>query len=112
MSVTPDGPRTLVDPRPNGDDGASPSWQVSVIGGMLATLDTLSAAGQHHVMSKVLAVVREQVRRASPLVSRPKRAALAGLLKYLQRESERRSPDPSVFAPCAERLIEILAIAR
>ena len=85
---------------------------VSVIGDMLATLGTLTTAGQHLVMSKVVAVVREQVRRASPLVSRSDREILAGLVEDLERESDRLSPNPSAFTPHAERLSKVLPLVR
>ncbi|HEX3902245.1 MAG TPA: hypothetical protein VH853_05290 [Polyangia bacterium] len=96
----------------DGEDYPSASWQVAVLGDMLATLDTLTAAGQHHVMSKVLAVVREQVGRMAPMFSGPDRKILAGLVGDLEHESDRRSPDPSIFTPRAERLIKLLALVR
>ena len=109
MSVTTSAaPRMLVDR----GDRESLWWQVSVIGDMLATLDTLTTAGQHHVMGKVVAVVRDQVLRAGPLVSRPDRDVLAGLVEDLEHESDRLSPDPSVFRPRAARLIKLLAVVR
>src|SRR5580698_1076653 len=92
------------------DDRASFSWQVSVLGDMVATLDTLTTAGQQHVIGKVVAVVRDQVQRAAPLVSRREREILAGLVEDMAHESDRVSPDLSVFTPRAERLIELLAL--
>ena len=77
---------------------------------MVATLDTLTRAGQQHVIGKVVAVVRDQVRRAAPLVSRREREILAGLVADMARESDRLSPDLSVFTPRAEKLIELLAL--
>ena len=94
------------------DDRASLSWQVSVLGDMVATLDTLTTAGQHHVIGKVVAVVRDQVQRAAPLVSRREREILAGLVEEMEQASDRVSPDLSVFTPRAERLIELLALVR
>jgi hypothetical protein len=94
------------------DDRSSLSWQVSVLGGMVATLDTLTAAGQHHVISKVVAVVRDQVRRAAPLVSRREREILAGLVEEMEEASDRVSPDLSAFTPPAERLMGLLALVR
>ena len=67
------------------DDRASLSWQVSVLGDMVATLDTLTTAGQHHVIGKVVAVVRDQVQRAAPLVSRREREILAGLVEEMEQ---------------------------
>ena len=94
------------------DDRASLSWQVSVLGDMVATLDTLTTAGQHHVIGKVVAVVRDQVQRAAPLVSRREREILAGLVEEMEHESDRVSPNLSVFTPRAERLIGLLALVR
>lgn len=94
------------------DDHASLFWQVSVLGDMVATLGTLTTAGQHHVIGKVVAVVRDQVRRAAPLVTRREREILAGLVTEMERESDRVSPDLAVFTPRAERLIGLLALVR
>jgi hypothetical protein len=94
------------------DERASLSWQVSVLGDMVATLDTLTTAGQQHVIGKVLAVVRDQVQRAAPLVTRREREILAGLVEEMAHESDRVSPDLSVFTPRAERLFGLLALVR
>jgi hypothetical protein len=94
------------------DERASLSWQVPVLGDMVATLGTLTTAGQQHVIGKVLAVVRDQVRRAAPLVSRREREILAGLVQEMEHESDRVSPDLSVFTPRAERLFGLLALVR
>ncbi|HTB60747.1 MAG TPA: hypothetical protein VLC06_22910 [Polyangia bacterium] len=109
MSLTIRAPGLPVDLR-TGSEPASLSWQVSVLGDMVATLDTLTTAGQHHIIGKVLAVVRDQVRRAAPLVSRREREMLAGLVEEMARESGRVSPDLAVFTPRAERLIGLLAL--
>jgi len=109
MSLTTHVPGLPVD-LPTGAQPASLSWQVSVLGDMVATLDTLTRAGQQHVIGKVVAVVRDQVRRAGPLVSRREREILAGLVEDMAHESDRLSPDLSVFTPRAERLIELLAL--
>ena len=93
-------------------DLASLSWQVPVIGDMVATLGTLTTAGQHHVIGKVLAVVRDQVRRAAPMVSRREGEILAKLVEEMARQADRVSPDLSVFTPRAERVIELLALVR
>jgi hypothetical protein len=94
------------------DERASLSWQVSVLGDMVATLDTLTTAGQQHIIGKVLAVVRDQVQRAAPLVTRREREILAGLVEEMAHESDRVSPDLSVFTPRAERLFGLLALVR
>ena len=94
------------------DDRASLLWQVSVLGDMVATLDTLTTAGQHHVIGKVVAIIRDQVQRAAPLVSRREREILDGLVEEMKQQSDRVSPDLSVFTPRAERLIGLLALVR
>ena len=94
------------------EDRASLSWQVSVLGDMVATLDTLTTAGQHHVIGKVVAVVRDQVQRAAPLVTRREREILTGLVEEMERQSDRVSPDLSVFTPRAERLFGLLSLVR
>ena len=79
------------------DEQAVLSRQRSVIPEMLARLDTLTIAGQHHVLGKVITFIEHQVRCASPLVGRRNRATLAGLMERLKQESERLFPDlPSV----------------
>jgi hypothetical protein len=111
MSLTIHVPGMAAQPRTSSDH-ASLSWQVSVLGDMVATLDTLTTAGQQHVIGKVVAVVRDQVRRAAPLVSRGEREILAGLVEEMQHASDRVSPDLSVFTPRAERLFGLLALVR
>ena len=109
MNLTMSAPRLPADLRTTGEP-TSVSWQVSVLGDMVATLDTLTRAGQQHIIGKVVAVVRDQVRRAAPLVSRRERETLAGLVEEMARESDRVSPDLSVFTPRAERLFGLLAL--
>jgi hypothetical protein len=111
MSLTLGVPRIPVDLL-RSDERASLSWQVSVLGDMVATLDTLTTAGQQHVIGKVLAVVRDQVQRAAPLVSRREREILAGLVEEMAHESDRMSPDLAVFTPRAERLFGLLSLVR
>jgi hypothetical protein len=112
MSLPILAPGAPVDLRRTDGDRASLSWQVPVLGDMVATLDTLTRAGQHHVMGKVVAVVRDQVRWAGPLVSRRERDILSRLVEDMEHESDRVSPDLSVFTPRAEKLIELLALVR
>ena len=81
---------------------------LSVIREMVGTLDTLTIAGQRHVMDKVVAFVDEQVRHATPRVSKRNRATLGEVMTQLRSESDRVFPDSARFAQRAESLIRLL----
>ena len=75
---------------------------------MLDTLETLTNAGQRHLMAKVVTFIEGQISKAVPAVrERPRAAAL--LLTELQRQSERPAPDLAAFRTHAETLIALLA---
>lgn len=76
---------------------------------MLPTLNTLTAAGQHNVMSKIVAFTRGQVDRPRPGLSAHNRRMFAELLGHLTHESERLSPDILAFSDWAESLLTLLA---
>ena len=87
---------------------ASPS-RLAVAREMLETLETLTNAGQRHLMAKVVTFVRGQVSAAAR--ERP-RAVAFQLLTELQRQSERPSPDLAAFRTVAETLLALLAPLR
>lgn len=82
--------------------------QLSVIREMLGTLDTLTIAGQHHDIDKVIAFVGGQVQRARTQVSGRNRTTLMDLMTQLRNESDRLFPDSTRFAQRAENLISLL----
>lgn len=90
-------------------EGSPFSRQLTVIPGMLSTLDTLSAAGQHHVMGKVVSFLKDQVGRAGRGLSIRNQRSFEELLGHLTRESERLSPDIRTFSRHAEALMSLLA---
>ena len=76
---------------------------------MLPTLDTLTAAGQHNVMTKIVTFTREHVDRAHHGLSARNRRMYAELLGHLTHESERLSPDILAFSDWCESLLALLA---
>ncbi len=93
--------------RRNGE-GALLVRQLSVIREMLGTLDTVTIAGQHHLMDKVIAFVNGQLRRAPTCLSDRNRATLVDLITQLRGESDHLLPDAARFAQRAENLINLL----
>ena len=86
-----------------------PRLPLSVIREMLVMLDSLTIAGQRHLMEKVVHFVEEQVPRLAASVSRRNHAAVATILEELHRESERLVPDVAAFSRGAESLLALLA---
>ena len=82
---------------------------LSVIREMLVMLDSLTIAGQRHLMEKVVHFVEEQVPRLAASVSRRNHAAVATILEELRRESDRLVPDVAAFSRGAESLLALLA---
>jgi hypothetical protein len=85
------------------------SRQRSVIPEMLATLDTLTIAGQHHVIDKVVTFIEDQVRSANPRTGRRNRAKLAGLMEGLKQESHHLLPDVASIEQHARTLMALIA---
>jgi hypothetical protein len=86
----------------------SPS-RLAVAREMLVTLETLTNAGQRHLMAKVVTFIEGHVATATAGVRERPRAAALQLLGQLRRESERPSPDVATFRSRAETLIALLA---
>jgi hypothetical protein len=84
---------------------SSPS-RLAVAREMLATLETLTNAGQQHLMAKVVAFIQGDIATAAPGARDRQRAA--ALLTQLRRESERPAPDVATFRGHAETLIALL----
>jgi hypothetical protein len=78
---------------------------------MLATLNTVTIAGQHHVMTKVLAFVDGQVERAIDQGAAGNRRLLLEQLALLRRESGRQAPSVPAFGERAESLLALLTMA-
>jgi hypothetical protein len=77
---------------------------------MLATLNTVTIAGQRHVMTKVLAFVDGQVGRAIGQGAAGNRRVLLEQLALLRRESDRQLPSVPSFGETAESLLALLTM--
>ena len=77
--------------RPAASQSLSPHFPV--IREMLVTLETLTTAGQHHDMCKVVAFMADEIRRLGPRLSRRNQVTLAELVAQLERQTQRRLPD-------------------
>ena len=91
------------------DEQAVLSRQLSVIPEMLATLGTLTTAGQHHTIGKVVMFIEDQVRHALCRVGRRNQVALAELMERLKQESERLHPDAASVSRHATALMTLIA---
>ncbi|MFL5305032.1 MAG: hypothetical protein ACJ8F1_07450 [Polyangia bacterium] len=81
--------------------------QVAVIGEMLAGLDSLTNAGRHHVMTKIVAFVQARVGSAPGSRTAPDRARIADMLEHLQREAARPLPVVGSFTESVQRLLAV-----
>jgi hypothetical protein len=86
---------------------ASPG-RLAVAREMLATLETLTNAGQRHLMEKIVALIEGHVVATALRARERRRGAALQLSTLLKRESERRSPRAAAFRGYAERLIALL----
>jgi hypothetical protein len=75
---------------------------------MLVTLETLTNAGQRHLMAKVVSFIEGHVAAEAP-VARDRQRAMASQLAQLKRESDRPFPEVAAFRSRAEGLIGLLA---
>jgi hypothetical protein len=84
--------------------------QLTVLPEILSTLDTLTTAGQHYVMSKVLAFILDQAGRACRGLSASNQRMFVELIEHLTYESERLSPDTRRFSHRAESMVALLGV--
>jgi hypothetical protein len=89
----------------------APPERLTTIRQMLATLDTLTFAGQRHLMGKVVAFVDGQVERAAHHAGLRDRSLLLEQLTILKRESDRQLPSVPLFGERAESLLSLLTMA-
>lgn len=82
--------------------------RVQTIREMLASLNTLTNAGQQHLMNRVVDFVGAQVQQACRGAGSGNRRMLLEQLDLLQREARRRLPSVSAFRPRAENLLQLL----
>jgi hypothetical protein len=105
MDFTPSAPVTrFSDSRPR---AASPG-ELAVVREMLATLDTLTTAGQQHTMAKLVGFIQDRSIRVLPGISSRNRERVAELLAHLERECHRALPDVRSFSDRADRVVTLL----
>jgi hypothetical protein len=80
-----------------------------IIESMLGDLETATIAGQHYVMSKVLAHLREAAVGSERKLSDLQHHKVHSTLAALARESERMVPDTDLFARSARTLADTLS---
>ena len=81
--------------------------QVAVIGEMLAGLDSLTNAGRHHVMTKIVTFVQTRLGSAPASRTPVERARIAEMVDHLQREAARPLPVVGSFTESVQRLLAI-----
>lgn len=106
-----DVPRELPLPRLPGERAVL-ARPLSVVREMLGMLDTLTIAGQRHLMEKVVGFVELFARAAVTHPNARRREALFDLVSELRKESERLVPDALRFTERAENLIALLGPSR
>jgi hypothetical protein len=82
--------------------------RVATIREMLASLDTLTNAGQQYLMNRVVDFVGAQVQQACRRASGGNRRMLLEQLDVIKREAGRRLPSVPAFRPRAENLLRLL----
>jgi hypothetical protein len=82
--------------------------KLTTIREMLASLDTLTFAGQRHLMTKVIAFVDPQVHRVIDHAPPGERGRLLEELSFLRRESDRQLPSVPAFGERAAGLLALL----
>lgn len=81
---------------------------LTVIREMLLMLDSLTIAGQRHLMEKVVRFVEEQLPRARSSLTRRNLGAIESTVQQLRRESERVVPNVCAFSRGAQSLLALL----
>jgi hypothetical protein len=81
--------------------------QVAVIGEMVAGLDSLTNAGRHHVMGKIVAFVQARVTAPPAGRTAAERARIAEMLDGLQREAALPLPVVGSFTEAVRRLLAV-----
>ena len=85
-----------------------PGKTSGVLREMLATLANVSAAGQRHLMTKMIGIIEHELRNWIRDQSAANRRVLREQMLLLKRESDRLLPDPSGFAKRADSLLALL----
>jgi hypothetical protein len=78
---------------------------------MLSMIDSLTAPGQRHMMTKVLGLIAEEASRVPRGTVVASQRMIVDQLNALRKEAERSWPDPAAFCRRAESVIALLEAA-
>ena len=90
----------------------SRAGSVSIVEEMVFTLDTLTTAGQRHIMNKVVGFIRLRLRYVMYNAGRRHERAFVELLRDLDREAARPLPDVALFSQGIVAVLALLAVFR
>lgn len=108
MSVPMVATEVVFDRRPVRTEPERKQVPLTVIREMLLMLDSLTIAGQRHLMEKVVRFVEDQLPRIGASLGRRNLGAIETLVNQLRRESDRLVPDVAAFSRGAETLLALL----
>jgi hypothetical protein len=89
-------------------ESMDPPVTLATIRQMLAALETVTTAGQSHLMSKLIAIIDGEVSRALGRGGPRNDAMLREQLALLKREADRPAPSVPAFVDRAEGLIALV----
>jgi hypothetical protein len=81
--------------------------ELAVIGEMVASLDSLTHAGRHHVMAKIVTFVQGRIGPAVAKRGAAERARINELVERLKNEAGRPLPVVSSFTDAVQRLLAV-----
>ncbi len=110
MSVPMVATEVVFDRRPVRTEPEPERKQVplTVIREMLLMLDSLTIAGQRHLMEKVVHFVEGRLPGVTTSLGRRNAGAIEAIVTQLRRESDRLVPDVTAFSRGAETLLALL----
>jgi hypothetical protein len=85
--------------------------RLEVVRQLLTDLDTITVAGQHFTMDKVIGLLEREVAAAEMALSELQRRGLRRALADLGREHGRQLPDVDVFVVRARMIADTLSVA-
>ena len=81
--------------------------ELAVIGEMVASLDSLTHAGRHHVMAKIVTFVQGRVGPAVAKSAPAERARIGEMVDRLKNEAARPLPVVASFTDAVQRLLAV-----
>ena len=85
-------------------------WRLAVVEELLGDLETVTVAGQHFTMDKVVGLLRLEVVAVEDGLSDLQRRAIVRAIEDLGREESRPLPDADRFVSRARMITDTLAV--